>query len=594
MQPGSTHDPEHGADTAPVVLSRREKTLALAGTLTALLMAGLDQTIVATAGPEIQRDLQIPASLYAWLTTAYLVASTVMLPIYGRLSDIYGRKPVLMAGVALFLLGSLLCGLAPTTGFLIAARVVQGLGAASLFTTTLAVIADLFPPAERGKYMGLIGGIMGISSVVGPLAGGIITDLLGWHWVFFINLPVGAVALWLIGSRMPRLGGLAPGARPRVDVAGAVWLVAGVVPLLVALSLAGGGEEWPGAAAGLSGAPLLALLAVAATGLVLFVRTERRVPEPILDFALFRDRTVALATLTMFVLGATFLLSVIFLPLFLVNVVGISATRAGLSLMPLTLAMVVTSIGAGQFVSRVGHMKAVLVGSVAFTILAFAVMGFTLSPADTQTSVTLKMVLLGLGLGPTLPLYTLVVQNATRPQDLGIATAASTFARALGQVLGITLFGALFAFSLGAGLGAQAERVLADLSPGARALVAEVVPVGGGGAGLEFDAAEAERRIRRSAGIGAGVAAAAQGVPLPGAPGLAQPEPAPAGGAGREVTPTDDVAREALAAVARLDAGFRAALTDAVRTIYRASLLLLGVALVLTLLTPRVEPRRRR
>lgn len=164
-------------------LGRSERTLALAGTLVALLLAGLDQTIVATAGPAIQEDLRIPAALYAWITTAYLVASTVMMPIWGKLSDVYGRKPILLWGVGLFLLGSFLCGLAPSTVMLILFRAVQGIGAASLFTTALTVIGDLYPPRERGKYMGLIAAVMGISSVVGPLAGGVITDLLSWHWV---------------------------------------------------------------------------------------------------------------------------------------------------------------------------------------------------------------------------------------------------------------------------------------------------------------------------------------------------------------------------------------------------------------------------
>lgn len=435
-------------ESRPGELGRSERTLVLAGTLVALLLAGLDQTIVATAGPEIQRDLRIPAALYAWITTAYLVASTVMMPIWGKLSDIYGRKPILLWGVGLFLLGSFLSGLAPSTVPLILFRAVQGLGAASLFTTTLAVIADLYPPRERGKYMGLIAGVMGISSVVGPLAGGVITDLLSWHWVFFINLPVGAVALWLIIGKMPRLGGRHPEERARLDVAGAVWLVVAVVPLLVAVSL---GRAEPGADNGglaWGSGPILSMLGVSLVGLIAFLRAERAAAEPILDLALFRHRVIGLGAATMFVLGAAFLFTIIFLPLFLVHVVGISVTRAGLSLTPLTLAMVASSIGAGHLVSRVGRYKRLLIGSLLLLIVAFAVMGYTLTPESTQLEVTLKMILVGLGIGPTLPLYLVVVQNAAAQRELGVVTSASTFARMLGQVVGVAGFGALFGAAL--------------------------------------------------------------------------------------------------------------------------------------------------
>lgn len=436
----------HAGAATPVTISQRDRVFTLVGVLTALMLAGIDHTIVSTAGPAIQSDLRIPASFYAWITTAYLVASTVMMPIYGKLSDIYGRKPILLLGVVLFLAGSAAAGLSPTTGALIAARALQGLGAASLFTSSLAVIADLYPPHKRARYMGLLSATMGLSSVIGPLVGGLVTDAFGWHWAFFINLPLGAVALWLIIARMPSTAVRRD--RP-VDVMGAVTLALGVVPLLVALSLLGEGGARGG---GRSGA-IAPLLAAAGIGLGAFVWAERRARDPIVDPRLFRGRAIGLATAAMFVLGGAFLFTVIFLPLFLVNVIGVSATSAGFALTPLMLGMVSTSIGSGQLVGRFGHPRGFLIAGLLTLIVAFALLGFTLHADASRLEVTMMMVLVGLGFGPSLPLYTLIVQNAAAPEHIGAVTATSTFARSMGQVIGVTGFGALFAAGLLAAAG---------------------------------------------------------------------------------------------------------------------------------------------
>jgi EmrB/QacA subfamily drug resistance transporter len=534
-------------------LSKRDRTLTLTGVLLALLLSGLDQTIVATAGPAIQRDLEIAPALYAWLTTAYLVAATVMLPIYGKLSDRFGRKPILLAGVSIFLTGSFLCGISPGAMTLIFARGVQGLGAAALFTTAFAVIADLYPPALRGRYMGLVSGVMGLASVIGPLAGGFITDTFGWHWVFFINLPIGAVALWFIISRMPRIGIHAEEPLP-VDVLGAALLIVTLVPLMIALSLGRTDPAVTGDGFAWSSWQIVTMLSVAAVGIVAFTARERRAPDPILHLELFRNRVVTLGTAAMFVIGAAFLFGIIFLPLYLVNVIGVSATDAGLAMMPLTLGIVASSIGAGQLVSRIGHPKLIMLSSLAFLAGAFALLGFTLSPESTQWSVSVRMLLMGMGVGPTLPLYTLVMQAASEPRELGVVTATATFSRLLGQVIGLALFGTLFASALSQAITMRASPELAQLSPEVRVAIGgstSATFAGEQGVSVAFDTAAARARVRAAA------------------PGDAA----------------------ALAAVGRVHHAFELAFTDAVTLLFKAGIMLVMLGFVITAFMPDVELR---
>jgi EmrB/QacA subfamily drug resistance transporter len=485
-------------------LTRAQKAVTMTGVLLALLLAALDQTIVATAGPAMQVDLRIDAAHYPWLTTAYLVASTVMLPIYGKLSDIFGRKPILVVGIVLFVTGSVLCGLSRTSLHVILARVVQGLGSASLFTSAFTVVADLFPPSVRGKYQGLTGAVFALSSVVGPLLGGFLTDAFSWHWVFFINLPVGVVALAFILVKMPALHPTAGETRPRLDLAGALALMLAVVPLLLALSLGRGGSAPTSETGGYpwGSGRILGLFALSAVGFGLFVLAERRAADPLIDLDLFRNRIFAVGNATVFILGAGFLSAVVFLPLFMVNVVGLSATRSGLTLTPLTLGVVAGNVLAGQLVSRIGHYRLLMLGSLVVLTVGYALMGFTLTPGSTQAEVTAKMVLVGVGMGPSLPLYTLAIQNAVPPGQVGVATSAVTFFRQIGSTIGVALLGTVFAATLATSMNEGTAKALARLPPEVREQLQASGTGGSGGEGLEsgqgFPAKQLEANLRAS------------------------------------------------------------------------------------------------
>ena len=485
---------------SPLALTRQQKMLTLAGTLLSMFLAALDQTVVATAGPDMQRSLHLAPGLYTWITTAYLVSSTVLVPVYGRLSDLFGRKVILVVGVVIFLAASALCGISQNAWQLIAFRALQGVGSASLFTSAFAVVADLFPPSERGRYSGLFGSVFGISSLVGPLLGGFITDHFGWHWVFFINLPIGAVALAFIVLRMPPLKPSSSTPRPSVDVTGAVLLALGTVPLLLGASLGRAvlregdvGYLW-------TSPPMLAMGLLAVVGLVGFVAWELRVKDPLVDLSLFKTPAVKWGVLTMFVLGAAFLTPMVFLPLFMVNVVGVTATQSGLTISPLVMGIVAGNVLSGQLASRFGKYKPFMLVALVVLTIGFLVMGFTLTAGSTQGEVTLKMVLLGLGLGPSIPLYTLAVQNAVPPQQMGVATSMTTFFRSMGSTVGVAIVGSLFATTLSEQMSSRLAKATEGLPPqlvqGFMRKQGSDAPDEGGATGMRFDAEAQKQKAR--------------------------------------------------------------------------------------------------
>ena len=438
-------------------ITQQSRMITLAGVLLALFLGALDQTIVATALPRIARDLQ-GLGRYAWVATAYLLTSTVLIPIYGKLADIHNRKAIELWSIGIFLGGSFLCGLSGEFGTLpilgdgmsqlIIFRGLQGLGSSGLFAMAFIVISDLFPPAERGRYQGFVGAVFGIASVLGPLFGGLLTDygsaiipgISGWRWVFYVNLPFGILALWFIISRMPSLHPRASGAK--FSYLSALLLVLAVVPLILALELDKSLFPW-------GGAVTLSLLAAAAVALALFILHSRYDSDPILDLSLFKNKVFSISNGATLFMGATFLGIIIFLPLFMVNVLGVSATNAGLSIIPLSVGLFIGSVGSGQIVSRVGHYRIILIVSAAVLVVGTILLSF-FNAATTFLHASLVMFACGIGLGPGMPLYTLAIQNAVDVRKIGQATSASQFFRQIGGTVGAAILGTVLATSLSA------------------------------------------------------------------------------------------------------------------------------------------------
>src|SRR4051794_11330784 len=425
-----------------------------------VLLAALDQTIVATALPTVAGDLGGLTDI-AWVVTAYLVAETVSMPLYGKLGDVIGRKPVLMGAITLFLTGSALSGLSTSMLELSLFRALQGLGAGGLIVTAMAVIADLVPPRERARYMGMIGGVFAVASIAGPLLGGLFVDQLSWRWVFYVNLPVGAAALAVIATQLPRPE---RGERKPVDARGAVLLTAAASTLVLVCSWGGTKYTWD--------SPLIVALAVVGIGaLAGFVATERRAADPVLPLELFKGRAFSAAALSGFLVGMSMFGAITFLPLYLQVVDGASATAAGLRMLPFVVGSLLAATISGKVTSKAVRYKPFPVAGAALMVIGLLLLS-QLDRGSSDVVTALAMMIVGVGIGLVMQTVILVAQNHSPRRYMGVATSTATFGRSIGASIGVAILGAVFA--------ARLSSELSSLGPAAKS-------VAGSGAQLDPD-----------------------------------------------------------------------------------------------------------
>ncbi len=424
-------DPESGHLTEG--LTRWGTIGVVGGTMLALLLAALDQTIVGTAMPRIVAELN-GLNYYSWVITAYLVASTIMVPIAGKLGDLFGRKPFLLAGMIGFVAASALCGQSHSMLELVTFRTIQGIFGGMLFATVFAVIGDLFPPSQRARLAGLFGAVFGLSSIVGPTAGGYITDSWGWRWVFYVNLPVGLIAVLLVLVTMPYVRSSA--SIRDIDFPGAAALVAGLVPLMVALSITRD-HGW-------TSPEVLSLLAVAVVILAVFFLIEMRSDHPIVPFSLFKNSTFSVSMIVGFLTGFGMFGTIVFVPLIYQGVLGVSATNSGQLLTPMMLGLIVASTLVGQAMVRIRYYR--FLGTAGIVVMLVGM--WLLSQVTVTTSrleVVRDIVLVGAGLGTTFPLYLTAVQTALPRNFLGVASSQIQFWRQIGGTIGTAVLGSVLA-----------------------------------------------------------------------------------------------------------------------------------------------------
>ncbi|WP_010146647.1 MDR family MFS transporter [Serinicoccus profundi] len=437
--------PEHTATdagtsstTVPAFRLSREHKIVFAGLMMGMFVASISQTIVGPALPQIVADLG-GMSHYSWVATAAMLVSAVVVPVVGKLSDLYGRKTFYLAGLVIFMVGSIVSGLAGSFWVLVAGRAIQGAGMGTLMPLSQTIIGDIIPARQRGKYQGLMGAVFGVTSVAGPLAGGLITDHLGWRWLFFTTIPIGLLTLAFVARYMHL-----PHQRrqARIDVAGIMTLSVAMVSILLATSWGGTTYPWVST-------PVLGLYALGLVTVIAFVAVELRASEPLLPLRLFRIGIFSWANVAALGLAMVMFGSIIYIPVFAQGVLGVNATESGLILMPMMLGLIVMGILTGLLVTRTGRYKPFMLTGVA--IMAVGVWLLTLlSETSSPWELFGAMAVVGIGLGMAMQLFTLVVQNAVSRRDLGVATATTQFSRNIGSTVGIAVYGSMMTGGLGA------------------------------------------------------------------------------------------------------------------------------------------------
>jgi len=439
--------------------TQRQILVAFGAIMLATLLSALDQTIVATALPEIADDLNGFGDL-SWVVTAYLLAATVTVPLYGKLSDLYGRRRLFVVSISIFLAGSALCGLAQSIEQLIAFRALQGIGAGGLIPLSQAAIADLFSPRERGRYQGYIGAMWATAAVAGPLLGGTLTDAASWRWIFLINLPLGIVALVVVVKtmRIPHV--------PRehsIDYAGAVALTIGVTAVLLASAWGGSSYAW-------DSPEVIAAAVIGVVGLAAFAVIERRVTEPLLPLDLFKGRTFSVSTTAALLIGGVLFGITIYVPVYVQRVLDASATSSGVVLIPLSFGWVLASFASGQYISRTGRYKVFpILGSL--LVLAGCILLALLDADSSRIVVTLDLTVVGLGMGTMFQTFVIATQNRVDMSEIGVATAAIQFFRSMGGSLAVAALGALLTARLAGGLDEATHAVFVAIVPLAALIV---------------------------------------------------------------------------------------------------------------------------